>query len=154
MWNLDNHIRYNNDELLFFLKKYVSDGYYVYIGTDSQAVQEKYVFATAICLHHPVLRNGVCYFWQKKRLPRAKFHNLTQRMLEEAAFTLKAAQFVREEFPDAEIEVHFDIASNEKYASNRSVGIVTSYAKGFGFKYKIKPESWAASGAADSHCKR
>ena len=154
MWNLDVDIQYNDLELLNFLKKYVCEGYYVYIGTDSQAVQQKYVFATAICLHHPIMRDGVCYFWRKKRQPRGNFHNLTQRMLAEATLTLEAAQFVREALPKAEIEVHFDIASDENYASNRSVGVVTSYAKGFGFNYKIKPESWAASGAADSHCKR
>ena len=75
-------------------------------------------------------------------------------MLEEATLTLGAAHFIRENIPDAEIEVHFDISGEEKYKSNKSMNIITAYAKGFGFKFKIKPEAWAASGAADNHCKR
>lgn len=154
MWNFDESVRFNDEELLIFIKNYVSKGYCVYIGTDSQAYKEKYVFATAICLHHPELRDGVCYFWQKSRHPRKKFHNLKQRMLEEATLTLAAADFIRESIPKADIEVHFDIASDENYKSNESISLVTSYAKGYGFKYQIKPNSWAASGAADNHCKR
>ena len=153
MWNLDNEIRLNDEELAIFLKKYVSDGYHVYVGTDSQAIQHKYVFATAICMHHPVKRNGVCYFWQKVKYPRTRFYNLKQRMLEEATLTLGAAHFVRENVPEAKIEVHFYISGDEKYKSNKSMNIITSYAKGFGFEFKIKPNAWAASGAADSHCK-
>ena len=75
-------------------------------------------------------------------------------MLKEATLTLIAAQFVRENIPDANIEVHFDISSEEKFKSNKSMSLIASYAKGFGFQYKIKPNAWAASGAADSHCKR
>ena len=154
MWNFDNEIRFDNEQLTNFLKKYVSEGYHIYVGTDSQAIQSKYVFATAICMHHPIKRDGVCYFWQKVKFPRAKFHNINQRMLEEATLTLSAAHFVRESVPNAKIEVHFDISNEEKYKSNKSMNIITSYAKGFGFKYKIKPNAWAASGAADNHCKR
>ena len=154
MWNLDSEIRFDDEELTIFMKKYVSEGYHVYVGTDSQGVQGKYVFATAICMHHPEKRDGVCYFWKKVRHRREEFHNLKQRMLKEATLTLIAAQFVRENIPDANIEVHFDISSEEKFKSNKSMSLITSYAKGFGFQYKIKPNAWAASGAADSHCKR
>ena len=154
MWNLDNEIQFDDDELTIFIKKYVSEGYHIYVGTDSQAVQEKYVFATAICMHHPIKRDGVCYFWQKVKYGREIFHNLKQRMMKEATLTLMAANFVRENIPDANIEVHFDISSEERFKSNKSMSLITSYAKGFGFQYKVKPNAWAASGAADSHCKR
>lgn len=153
MWNLDCEIRLNDDELADFIKNYVSKGYHIYVGTDSQAIQNKYVFATAICMHHPVKRDGVCYFWQKVKFPRKKFHNINQRMIEEATLTLAAAHYVRENVPNANIEVHFDISNDEKYKSNKSMNIITAYAKGYGFDFKVKPEAWAASGAADSHCK-
>lgn len=154
MWNLDKDTKLSDEELYEFLQNYANDGYHVYVGTDSQAVQEKYVFATAVCLHHPTKKDGVCYFWTKERHLRKRYYNLQQRMLKEASMTLEVAQQIRENTSNIEIEVHFDIASDERYASHCSVNLITSYAKGYGFKYKIKPESWAASGAADGHCKR
>lgn len=154
MWNFDKYTRFSDEELYNFVQNYVNLGYKVYVGTDSQAVQENYVFATAICLHHPIKKDGVCYFWQKKRFSKRKFNSLQQRMMKEATFTLLTAQEIKEKVKKVDIEVHFDVSSDENYASYRSLSIVTSYAKGFGFKYKVKPDAWAASGAADGHCKR
>jgi len=154
VWNFDESTNFTEEQVLKFVQNYVDQGFYVYVGSDSQAVGEKYVFATTICMHHPIKRDGVCYFWQKKRFPRKMFDNLQERMLKEATLTLLVAQNLKEKIDGINIEVHFDVSSNEKYASHRSVSLITSYALGFGFKYKIKPNSWAASGAADGHCKR
>ena len=154
MWNFHDDLRLTEEELCNFVQNYVNDGYSVYVGTDSQAVQSKYVFATAICLHHPVKRDGVCYFWQKVKYPRKRFNNLQERLLKEATLTLVVAQNLKENIKGIDIEVHFDVSSDEKYASQRSMSLITSYALGFGFKYQVKPFSWAASGAADGHCKR
>ena len=154
MWNFDEDTRFDNQQLCNFIQDYVNKGYCVYVGTDSQAVQNKYVFATAICLHHPIKRDGVCYFWQKVKFCRGKFNSLQERLLKEASLTLIVAQDLSEKVKNIDIEVHFDVSSDEKYASQRSMSLITSYALGFGFKYQIKPNSWAASGAADGHCKR
>lgn len=154
MWNFHDDLRLTEEEMRIFIQNYVNEGYYVYVGTDSQAVQNKYVFATAICLHHPIKRDGVCYFWQKVKFSRGKFNSLQERLLKEATLTLVVAQDLKEKIKDADIEVHFDVSSDEKYASQRSMSLITSYALGFGFKYQVKPFSWAASGAADGHCKR
>ena len=154
MWNFDQETRFDDQEMCNFVQNYVNKGYSVYVGTDSQAVQNKYVFATAICLHHPVKRNGVCYFWQKVKFRREQFGSLQERLLKEATLTLLVAQNLKSTIGDVDIEVHFDVSSDEKYASHRSMSLITSYAKGFGFKYQIKPHSWAATGAADGHCKR
>tara|TARA_B100000287_G_scaffold435591_1_gene504752 strand:+ start:3058 stop:3522 length:465 start_codon:yes stop_codon:yes gene_type:complete len=154
VWNFDDDLRFGDEELYNFIQNYVNKGYSVYVGTDSQAVQNKYVFATAICLHHPVKRDGVCYFWRKVKFPRTKFNNLQERLLKEATLTLLVAQKLKENINNVDLEVHFDVSSDEKYASSRSMSLITSYALGFGFKYQVKPFSWAASGAADGHCKR
>jgi len=154
VWNFHDDLRLTEEELCNFVQNYVNDGYSVYVGTDSQAVQNKYVFATAICLHHPIKRDGVCYFWQKVKYPRKRFNNLQERLLKEATLTLVVAQDLKEKVKGIDIEVHFDVSSDEKYASQRSMSLITSYALGFGFKYQVKPFSWAASGAADGHCKR
>lgn len=154
MWNFHDDLRLTEEELCNFVQNYVNNGYSVYVGTDSQAVQNKYVFATAICLHHSVKRDGVCYFWQKVKYPRKRFNNLQERLLKEATLTLAVAQNLKENIKGIDIEVHFDVSSDEKYASQRSMSLITSYALGFGFKYQVKPFSWAASGAADGHCKR
>jgi len=154
VWNSNNNKIISNEEMIEFLKEYVSRGYHIYVGTDSQSVQEKYIFATAICVYHPEKRSGGRYVWKKKRYSRKDFFNLKQRIIEEATLTLTEADMIREKLPNASIEVHFDVSNEEKYKSNESVSVVTSYAKGYGFKFKIKPDSWAASGAADNHCKR
>ena len=154
MWNFDQETKFDDQEMRNFVQNYVKKGYCVYVGTDSQAVQNKYVFATAICLHHPIKRDGVCYFWQKVKYPRKRFNNLQERLLKEATLTLVVAQNLKENIKGIDIEVHFDVSSDEKYASQRSMSLITSYALGFGFKYQVKPFSWAASGAADGHCKR
>ena len=154
MWHFDQQTEFTEEELIDFLREYVKNGFRIYVGSDSQAVQERYVFATAVCLHHPTKKDGVCYFWTKEKHSRQKYISLNQRMLQEATLTLTVAQEIRENIPEAYIEVHFDVASDENTLQTRLQDLVTSYAKGFGFEYKIKPDAWAASGAADGHCKR
>lgn len=153
MWNFGGDKVFSQDEMLNVVKNYSADGFNIYIGSDSQAVSDKYVFAVAICVHHPVKRNGVCYFWQRKKYDRKAFPILVKRLLHEATLSVEAAMMVRNHCPSSQIELHFDVASKKIYKSNRYVEYITSYARGCGFNYQIKPYSWAASGAADGHCK-
>lgn len=153
MWNFGKNEIFSQDEMLNIVKNYSAEGFKIYIGTDSQAVGDKYVFAVAICVHHPVKRNGVCYFWQRKKHDRTDFPALVKRLLHEATLSVQTALLIRDYCPDSDIELHFDVASKKIYKSNRYVEYITSYARGCGFKYQIKPHSWAASGAADGHCK-
>ncbi len=153
LWNGGNDTQFDTKQLIEELKSYISEGFCLYIGADSHFVSNKCVFATAICLHHPINRDGVVYFWKRERFHREKYSQLSKRLLEEANFALQTAILLNSYLPNAKIELHFDISPEKKNKSSKFVDIITKFALGCGYKCQIKPYSWAASSAADWHCR-
>ena len=119
MWHFDQQTEFTEEELIDFLREYVKNGFRIYVGSDSQAVQERYVFATAVVSIIRQKKMVFVIFGLKEKHSRQKYISLNQRMLQEATLTLTVAQEIRENIPEAYIEVHFDVASDEKYASNK-----------------------------------
>ena len=71
----------------------------------------------------------------------------------EAMRSLEVAWYMDSKVPSKNvIEIHLDINSNLRYRSsqykNELIGLVSSQ----GFQCLIKPDAWAASGAADRKC--
>ena len=93
------------------------------------------------------------YFISKKKYDRALFNNLFSRLGKEIMTSIEIAKYIKDQIPEAMIEIHADISDSPDNSSN----IVSDYAKAWNgyqeFKLVIKPDAWAASGCADWHTK-
>jgi len=134
------------------IRKYTRMGIPVSIGTDSMIKCDNITFASAIGFHS-VEKNIGNYFFSKKKYNRNDFSTLYCRLGKEIMMTIDIAKYVKEEFPNASIEVHADISDSPDNSSN----IISDYVKAWNgyqeFKLIIKPDAWAASGCADWHTK-
>lgn len=134
------------------IKKYSRMGVPVSIGTDSMVKCDKVTFATAIGFHSFEMNVGN-YFISKKKYDRALFNNLFSRLGKEIMTSIEIAKYIKDQIPEAMIEIHADISDSPDNSSN----IVSDYAKAWNgyqeFKLVIKPDAWAASGCADWHTK-
>ena len=50
------------------------------------------------------------------------------------------------------LEIHADINPDPRYDSNKALQSAVGYILGMGYEFKIKPDAWAASTAADRKC--
>ena len=134
--NLDDFVARHLDDLFF-------------IGTDSQN-KRTCVFTTALIAYKMGLGGSIIIFRQK--VPYIE--SLRQRLLMEAMRSLETAWYIDKNIPDKNlITIHLDVNKNLKFKSgkykNELVGLIT----GQGFLACVKPDAWAASGAADKKCK-
>jgi predicted RNase H-related nuclease YkuK (DUF458 family) len=122
-----------------------------YIGCDSSVSRQKDGRKTAhyvvVFIVHMNSANGARIIHHDYTLP--EYGNLKQRLQNEANFAFGLALEVLEELNGRQLEVHLDINPNPKHKSNVAVKEVLSYARGLGLNAKIKPDSFAASHAAD-----
>jgi predicted RNase H-related nuclease YkuK (DUF458 family) len=119
----------------------------VCIGTDSQRYVDEFEFATVILF----LRKGKGGFMlvhndRLKALPKIK-----ERMLMEVTRSIEIAYHLCELFEkhNTELEVHADINTNPRFASNTSLSEAMGYILSMGFSFKAKPEALAASCCAN-----
>jgi predicted RNase H-related nuclease YkuK (DUF458 family) len=78
------------------------------------------------------------------------FGNLRQRLITEAGFAIEAATEIVDVIGNRHLEIHLDINPDPKHKSNIAVKEALGYVKGTtGLDAKIKPESFAATHAAD-----
>lgn len=125
----------------------------VYIGSDSFIYKKYCVLSSVICLHGAEGQSGGVYFYKRDNLPKNDYPTLQRRILEEATQSIQLAFGISENVPDAKLELHLDINSDKRAASNKLVENITGYVKASGFNCKIKPDAWAASTIADKHSK-
>lgn len=142
MWN-DGERTYTDQELVHELKKHQT----FFVGSDSQFKRHHVCYVTAICFP---MNPGVGYFYKRQKLQRVS-GDIKTRIWTEVQKSIDCALWLQSIFPDNEIEVHCDINSNPKYKSNQFDDMARGYVTGCGFKYRCKPEAFAASGAADNH---
>jgi len=142
------------DEIVIDIKKHVTQGGSIYIGTDSFMEKRRCIFATAICLHGANGQRGGNYFFRRASFKREKFSTLVHRIMREVQDSIELALIVSEDVPPAKIEIHLDISPADKgNGTSKLADMLTGYAKASGFDYKIKPEAWASQSVADKHSK-
>lgn len=148
----------------------------VAIGTDSQKSGKGYKFATVILIMteenlgldkagHEVMtgRGGMVIYktcWEEmKASTKAKKHReievLNQRMLLEVGKSIEVAYEISPllDLYGIKLEIHADINPDpERGLSNCALNEAVGYILGMGYEFKIKPDAWAASNAADSLC--
>ena len=135
------------------ISNHVKTGGKIFIGSDSSPIGERFVFATAICIHGANCQSGGRYFFKKGSIPVKKMPTLFHRMTQEVHDTVNVALLVGSKIPNADIEIHIDIGENPRGKTWRFIESLTGYAKSSGFPVRIKPNAWASASVADKHSK-
>jgi predicted RNase H-related nuclease YkuK (DUF458 family) len=153
IWMCPNGDIIEHKDMLIKIKEHTIQGGGIYVGTDSHLTQDKFVFATVICMHNEEKRNGGTYFYHKEKVKVGKFGSLVNRILHEVSKSVEVGLSLREN--DVEnIELHIDASpSTAGNATSRFSDMLAGFAKGAGFKFKIKPDAWSSSSIADRHAK-
>lgn len=153
-----------------FLEKLIQEetekGYtlQVSIGTDSQRSGRGYKFATVILITTQedlgggvlVGRGGIVLYatYQVDTYSRGKA-GVNERMLLEVSKSIEVAYEVSEmlDLYGIKLEIHADINPDpDKGLSNSALSAAVGYILGMGYDFKVKPESAAATYAADRLC--
>ena len=125
----------------------------VFIGCDSQIIKSQCIFSTVICLHGADGQSGGCYFYKREKLKRKSFPTMLTRLSKEVEKSITMGYEILDTHPDIDIEIHIDASSKKEQTTNKWADMLMGYAKGAGFKCKIKPDAWASNSIADKHSK-
>jgi predicted RNase H-related nuclease YkuK (DUF458 family) len=123
----------------------------IYIGADSLKFKKGDSFyarySTVIIVHMDSNKGGKVFHFMKTE---RDFGNLRQRLLMEVSCAIEAAEAVIDVVEDRHLEIHLDLNANPKHKSNVAVKEALGWVHGtMGIQAKIKPNSFAASHAAD-----
>lgn len=125
----------------------------IYVGTDSVRKRRSVTYVTVIVIHYEG-KHGAKIFQDIKvqrnyeKSPKA----LRMRLMTEVGYAASAAAEIIECVGDRPFQIHLDINPCEDHGSSIVVKEATGYILGmFGFKPKLKPESFCASFAADKY---
>jgi predicted RNase H-related nuclease YkuK (DUF458 family) len=140
-------------ESMKIMSKHAQSGGKIFIGTDSCLSGDRFVFATAICVHGANNQSGGKYFFKRGTVLNQKIPTLFHRISQEVQNTIETALYVESKIPNAEIEIHLDIGTNPIGKTWKFVDSLTGYARSTGMPVKIKPYAWASASIADKHSK-
>ena len=135
----------------------------VSVGTDSQKYGKLYKFATVILISLTEdLGGGVIVGRGGMIISSTYFHEFKQtskelvneRMVFEVGKSVEVAYEIAPllDLYEIKMEVHADINPDPKHESNKALQQAVGYILGMGYEFKVKPEAWAASNAADKKC--
>jgi len=153
VWMRPNGDVIDHKDMLTKIKEHTKQGGGIYVGTDSHMAQDKFIFATVICMHNEEKRNGGTYFYNKERVKVGKFGSLVNRILHEVSKSIEVGLLLRKNNVE-NIELHIDASAPDAgNATSRFSDMLSGFVKGAGFKFKIKPDAWSSSSIADKHAK-
>lgn len=137
----------------------------VSVGTDSQKTSKfTYKFATVILITTTEdLGGGVIVGRGGMIIAATYFHDFKQsnskelvneRMVFEVGKSVEVAYEIAPllDLYDIKMEIHADINPDPKHESNKALQQAVGYILGMGYEFKVKPDAWAASNAADKKC--
>lgn len=143
---------YSREEVIAEIKNYSRLGYDIYIGTDSQAIQDKFYMATCICFRHQTLGCGKIFYVRSKE-KKEEFPTLRSRMAMEVYRSIEMAAEISD-YVSTKIIIHIDIGRDSKKSKTAGFGKeFRAMVQGQGFELEIKNDAWAASSVADRLCK-
>jgi hypothetical protein len=142
MWKTLNEVKI--PDILQFVADASRDGQAVHVGTDSLQTGRLTQFVTVVVVLTP--RKGGRVAYRREVVPRIA--SLRERLLKEVwksvDLGLQFSPIVK-----GELTVHIDANPVVAHQSSAYVQELVGLVVGQGFKALIKPESWAASHAAD-----
>lgn len=124
----------------------------IYIGCDSRRIpsKKKALFSTVIVLHKDSKR-GCAVFHNQIALP--DYGQLRPRLMTETQLAIEAFTAIEDVIGNRKLEIHLDVNSDPKHASNVVAAEALGWVRSLGIQARIKPDSFAATTAAD-HCVR
>jgi uncharacterized protein len=142
MWKTLNEARIA--DIQEFVRQASRDGQAVHVGTDSQQSGRSTRFVTVVVILTPGKGGRVAY--RRQAVPRIT--SLRERLLKEVwesvDLGLRLSPIVQ-----GDLTVHIDANPVVAHKSSLYVQELVGLVVGQGFKALIKPESWAATHAAD-----
>jgi uncharacterized protein len=147
MWKTLNEIKIA--DILQFVSDATRDGQSVHVGTDSLQTGRLSQFVTVVVILTP--RKGGRVAYRKETVPRIT--SLRERLLKEVWKSVDLGLQLSPLVP-GELTVHIDANPVVAHKSSAYVQELVGLVVGQGFKALIKPDSWAASHAADHAVRR
>lgn len=137
-----------------YIKKYIdrNPSVKIFVGTDSKQYKGYTKYVTAIGLLKP--RKGVHVIYKRNNTKKIK--DIFSRLWNEVEYSRQVADYIEENVNNNGkkiVTVHLDINLDEKAKSNIVHDSAVGYLKGLGYEVETKPNSWAASKAADMLCR-
>ncbi len=147
MWKTLNEVKIA--DILQFVSDATRDGQSVHVGTDSLQRGRLTQFVTVVVILTP--RKGGRVAYRKETVPRIA--SLRERLLQEVWKSVDLGLQLSPLVP-GELTVHIDANPVVAHKSSAYVQELVGLVVGQGFKALIKPDSWAASHAADHAVRR
>lgn len=140
------------DDIVGTVKSLIREkGKIVHVGTDSQQAKKETAFVTILVVLDP--GHGGRVFYKEEFMPRIK--SLRERLLKEVWLSVNLGLELNAMVPETVgLTVHVDANPNIRFRSSDYVKELTAMVVSQGFKTLLKPDSWAASHAADHIVKR
>lgn len=126
--------------------------YEIYVGTDSKVKKKDRQVTYATCIVLYKRNKGGRIFIKKDKKPLAA--SLRERLTNEVWRSIEISLELSKILPkNAEIVVHIDANKSQKHKSGDFHQELASMVSGQGFKFKLKPDAWAAQSVADKFSK-
>jgi hypothetical protein len=137
----------------------------VSVGTDSQKAGKPgtYKFATVILITTSQDLGGGIIVGRGGMIVATTFYNtfkqrakelVNERMVYEVGKSVEVAYEIAPllDLYEIPLEIHADINPDPAHDSNKALQQAVGYILGMGYSFKVKPEAYAASSAADKRC--
>lgn len=119
----------------------------VYIGCDSLILANGKVDYSTVIVLHMNSKNGCRVFHNSVK--QRDYGNMRARLMTEVQYALAAFHEIEEALGERKLEIHLDINPDPRYASNCVTAEAIGWVRSLGLVAKVKPESFAATSAAD-----
>jgi predicted RNase H-related nuclease YkuK (DUF458 family) len=127
-----------------WVKKATAEGQHLHIGTDSLQTQRWTQFVTVVVVLNPPKGGTVAYC--RTIVPRIE--KLRERLVKEVWHSTELSVGLAP-LVNSDLTIHIDANPDEKHMSSKYLQELTGMVVGQGFKALYKPDSWAATHAAD-----
>lgn len=151
-WKSGSNKSLTYNDLSKIISDHISKNGSIKIGTDSMLTSNRFIFVNAICLTGKDSPYNGKFFYKRFKVNDQSNKNLMCRLLNETTYSINLANKIKDEnikYSNIDIEIHLDVNENPKHLSYKYSSAVIGYALGFGYTYKVKPNSYAASCVAD-----
>ena len=153
MWHTGSGSQVEIEYILEAIDLHSQNGGNVFVGCDSQLKKRECIFSTVICLHGAENQQGGIYFFNREKLKKKSFPSMLMRLTKEVEKSVEMALLISEIIPEIDVEIHIDASTKETEKTSRFADMLRGYARGAGFKCKLKPDAWASNSIADKHSK-
>jgi len=131
-------------DVVDFVREHARDGQVVHLGTDSLQLRRHSRFVTVVAILTP--GRGGRAIWTRAVSPRIA--SLRERLLREVWLSVELGLRLHPVVPGP-LHVHIDANPIARHKSSAYVQELVGLVVSQGFRAVIKPESWAATHAAD-----